>query len=284
MRLLLLSICSLLIMGSCKYFEPKQNPEPLARVGDSYLYKTDLDALGITDLNEEDSLKLVKSFIDNWINKQVLLQNASKYLNNEQLVEVDQKVLDYKESLLSFLYESQVVQQKVDTIVSEDEIQQYYTSHEKDFAVNEPIVQFISIKNDKQMKNTKQITKWIQELEEEGNDAQLREFCSLQAIDCNFDHTTWVPISKLYETLGVDESTKNKVQLRIDRLFELEGNNYFYLYKLFNIKQQGIYPVEYVSKDIKELIIRQRQKAFVEDLRSKIIASAKNNNEIEIYD
>ena len=268
---------------SCHYLEPKEQPEPIARVGEVYLPKTVILNLGTEELSEEDSTNVVNNFIDNWIEKQVLLQNASENLSLEETSEVEKKVLDYKESLLSHLYETRLVQERVDTLVTENEMVSYYESHQEDFAVAEPIVKFFMIKNDTEFRNSNEIVNWLSEYESNQNDAKLTEYCSLQAITCYTDIEQWVAASQFYETLEANGSTTG-IALRKGGLMKRKSENYFYLYKLFAVQENGVYPFEYVQQRIQEMIIRKRKQDFLEELHKNILESAKNNNEIEVYE
>lgn len=267
---------------SCMYFYKEEPSEPIARVGDAYLTKQVVSNLVNNNLSPEDSAKVVNSYIDIWIEKQVLLQNASDNLTPKETAEVEQKVLEYKESLLSHLYESRLLKERLDTIVEEEELQAYYQSHQQDFVVEEPIVKFFYVKKDSEFENLKNIGAWLNELVENQNDAELKEYCSLQAIDCYTDVGKWVSANQFFETLDMANST-TKVALREGGLIKLKSENYFYLYKLFSVQDNGTYPLNYLKDRIKEVIIRKRKKDFLEQLRRDILESAKNNNEIEIY-
>ena len=267
---------------SCQLFQPKEQADPIARVGSVYLPETVINSLVTETISPEDSAQIVDSYIDNWIEKQVLVQNASENLTPEQLAEVDNKVLEYKESLLSHLYETRLLNQRVDSVVSEEELIEYYESHQKDFAVAEPIVQFFYVKNDKEFKNSSTINQWLNQYLKTENDAELTEYCSLQAISCSTKTDTWVSASTFYETLGLPSGTNN-IALRKGGLMKYKSENYFYLYKLFSVQDSGIYPFEYVKGKIEEIIKRKRKQDFLEQLHNDVLESAKNNNEIEVY-
>lgn len=269
---------------SCQYLQPKEESRKLARVGENYLYEKDLVNLGLSDIPPDDSVKLVNNYIDNWIRKQSLLQNARENLTNEQLLELDTKVSDYRESLLSFLYESQILEQKLDTVVARTEIVEYYEQHQEDFAIVEPIIKFFSIKNNKEFNDIRQINSWLTEYLEEGNDSELKEYCSFEAITCFFEMDDWVKFTYFYETLGTTESSTSEIPLTLNRLFKYEDDSYFYLYKILEIQREGVYPLKFVEEQIESLIVRKREQEFLENLRNSIYETAKRNNEIEIYE
>lgn len=281
-------ILFLLLISSCKTNSTKGKSESdytVARVGNDFLYKKQLAGLGLDDMNKEDSIKVAQTFINNWVRKRALVNNASKQLSSEKLLEVNEKVLDYRESLLSFLYETSVVSKKLDTIVAAETIQEYYNAHKKEFLVKRPIVKFLAVKGDRQFKNINEISDWIEDFKEDGNDESILEFCSYQTLSCQFNINNWVYISDFYKTFGLDENTsKSKIRLTKNRLKEYKDDKYNYLYEIFDYRGRNqYYPIDFVETQIKSKILRKREQLFLDELRETIYKTALDNNEIEIY-
>lgn len=263
----------------------KKSDNAIARVGDDYLYKDQLTGLGLNDMNPEDSAQVAETFINNWIRKQALVNNASKQLTSEELFEVNGKVSDYRESLVSFLYESSVVSKKLDTLVTSETIKEYYDSHKKEFLVKRPIIKFLAVKGDHQFKNIDVISDWIADYKEDGDDAGILEFCSYQTLSCHFNVNNWIYLSDFYRIFDLDEnSSKSKITLAKNRLKKYKDNKYNYLYEIFDYKGKNqYYPIDFVESQIKAKILRKREQKFLEELRETIYNTALENNEIEIY-
>jgi len=282
MKKLLLGIVVFLLVNACN-LQPKENPEALARVGDEYLALSTLADLGLENAGPEDSSRIVNAYINNWIRKQTFLQHAKENLSAEQLTDIDEKVNDYQLSLMTHLFENEMVLQTLDTLVSEQEIVAYYESHQDDFTVNKPIFKFLSLKKDAPFESINEIDDWIDEYVNEGNDVQLKEYCAYNAVSCFLDVNTWHTTDTFYETIEQQESNSN-VSLRLNRLFQVETEEYNYLYKLIESKVSGTYPVEFVAEDIRRILLRSREQELIETLRNKIFERAKQNNEIEVYE
>ena len=71
-----------LLMISCgRKNADKSSPSDevkVARVFDKYLYLKDIRELVPAGTNKEDSVMLVKNFIDNWLKKNLVLQKADR--------------------------------------------------------------------------------------------------------------------------------------------------------------------------------------------------------------
>ena len=73
--LVFLSLCS------CGYFKPEQELESVARVGKNFLYKSDIASLVPGGTSKEDSLLLVRDYIDRWATQELLIDAAQRNLN-----------------------------------------------------------------------------------------------------------------------------------------------------------------------------------------------------------
>ena len=86
----------------------------------------------------EDSAYFVAKFINNWIRKELLLSHAEMNINMD-LFEFEKQIEDYRESLLIFAYQQEILNQNFDTMISSLEIQDYYNQFKDEFVLNENI-------------------------------------------------------------------------------------------------------------------------------------------------
>ena len=64
----------LLLCTSCSYFNPEANPEAVARVDESYLYKDAIKELVPPGTSKEDSIAIIRSYIDHWASQKLLIK------------------------------------------------------------------------------------------------------------------------------------------------------------------------------------------------------------------
>ena len=116
----------------------------LARVHDAYLYEADIESLVPPNASPRDSITLVKNFTDNWVKTQLMVHQAKKNLTIQQL-DFDKQLEDYKNSLIIYYYETELIRQMLDTITSDEEIEQYYIDHLDDFELKENIAKILYV-------------------------------------------------------------------------------------------------------------------------------------------
>ena len=121
----LLAITIAILITACSN-DKKENA--IARVYDNYLYKDDVKSILNNELSKKDSALLVKSFINSWIEKNIELKKAEENLTATDK-DVQQQLDDYRISLINYKYENAFVNEKLDTVVSNQEIVKYYNEN-----------------------------------------------------------------------------------------------------------------------------------------------------------
>ena len=82
--------------------EPER--DPVARVGERYLYREDLHGLLAEGLSPADSAAFVSNYINNWATKELLLAKAQLNLPPEKLAEYEALVAEYRSDLYTRAY------------------------------------------------------------------------------------------------------------------------------------------------------------------------------------
>ena len=94
-------------------FNDNPNIKPIARAHDQYLYLNDLQGLIPPDISKTDSVNLIQRYVKSWINKQLVISEASDKLNLDE-VEIERKVLDYRYALMIHEYQKLYINEKLE--------------------------------------------------------------------------------------------------------------------------------------------------------------------------
>ena len=138
------------MFASCKAISDfLDNGEVVARVGDAKLMMEDLKKVIPQGISSGDSAALAKQYINSWSLDHVYMEVAESQLSEAER-DVSQELETYRRSLLKYRYEQLYVNQRLDTLVSEDQIQEFYERHSDRFVLKYPIVKarFMSIPSD----------------------------------------------------------------------------------------------------------------------------------------
>ncbi len=279
------------ILESCDLFNIKNHNgsgnasdilnRPIARAHNTYLYYKDLEGLIPPNTSRSDSINIISRYVHNWINKQLVIAEATEKLNIDE-AEMERKVLDYRYALLIHEYQSLYIKNNLNENVSEDEIEDYYKVNKDNFPLRLSIVKCRFVKVPKAAPKINQLQKLIQS--DNNKDLQdLKSYCYQYATSYYLD-STWINFDEIIKDTPLS-SIENKIHFIMNnKYYETSDDTYFYTLKINDYKiSNEIAPLEWVKDDIKNIIINKRKVALAKELEDKIYERAEKNNDFEIY-
>ena len=254
--------------------------EAVAEVGSARLYRSDLNMVIPKGLAYEDSVRLAKSYINTWALDQVFLSIAEQQLSKSEK-DVTRELEDYRTSLLKFRYEQLYVNERLDTAVSDDKVEEYYQAHMDKFILRRPLVKARFLKISAESPTLKELKKKMSS--EEVND--LFEADSLaysSALKFEIWQNNWVDIALVASELGMDytsvlASMKGKWVERTDTTGIM---TVAYISEI--ISEGHAAPIEYSTPSIKDMIISARKQQLVSTLERDLLNEARENGQFVI--
>lgn len=268
------------LFRSCGSFNTEEEGKPLARVYDKYLYFSEVEDAMPSGLNPRDSIAYVKNFVDSWTKKQLMLKKAELNLNDEQQ-DVSKQLDDYRATLLVYKYQQKYVNQRLDTIIEETELEEFYNSLSSQFKLDKNIVKTIIVKIPKPFNNIYKIRKLARSDKEEDLNS-LEEICFMNSYLFIYDDQWSYLNNILNET---NHSLNNPEQfLKTRNYFESQDsvNHYFVKirdYRLIN----DIAPLDLVRDELRDLMISKRKIRLINELQANIRQDAEKLNQVEIF-
>jgi hypothetical protein len=195
-----LSIVSFLFLfSSCNYFGLKKEitPEdfPIASIFDEELYRDALQNLIPTNISKEDSLVLVKSIINNWAVKQLMLKKSLENNSSQENTAINELVENYKHSLLINNYKEQLIKQQLDTIISEAEIDTYYSLNKQNFKLNEELLKIKFLNFNNNLINKKEVVALFKSDALEDSEALENYHLNFKSFQLN--DSVWIPLDNI---------------------------------------------------------------------------------------
>lgn len=283
MRYLLLT-CVLglsLIITSCGGEQQDKPEDAIARVGDKYLSKTELGSLIPDGTTVEDSTQLVENFVQNWVREQLILARADRNLPDAEK-DFREQLQHYENSLLIYKYEQLLIRQRLDTLVSDDAVAEYYSENKKNFTLRDAIgrVDYIKVLNGSPKLN--KVNKWFNSDKEEDAE-ELQEYCLSYAKNFSLKGMTWVRIQDVQSEFPKEVNWESK-QL-IEGSPEMVSDSVFtYLIKIRDYqKKNGTAPLSYVRNDIENIIINKRKLDLIHRMKKDIYLDAEAKGDFEVY-
>ena len=124
----------MLILSACNTAEKTKNKDDkaIAKVNNTQLFLSDVTEFTQKGISKEDSLILTKSFINSWTTNEVFYQEALNYLTAED-INIEKEIEKYKKELITYKFQSKLIDDKLDTSISLSEIESYYNLNSKNF-------------------------------------------------------------------------------------------------------------------------------------------------------
>lgn len=271
----------LFLVQGCSLFTEKELEEPVARVFENYLYPSDLGKVIPSGTNKEDSMLLAKRYTDTWVKDMLMQHKAKESLSDEQM-DFEAQIEEYHRSLLIYTYRQILLQQKMDTIVSEHEINSYYEENSKNFVLDYNVIKGTFIKVPLSAPNLNQLRRWSWNNREQDLD-QLEKYCISYAEKYNDFNDTWIDFSSIKEQLPVRISDPVRY-LNSYQNIEASDSLFRYLVHMSDHLTEGDEaPVELVKDDITNIILNKRKIKFIKDLEHQVYSEGVSRNHFEIY-
>ncbi len=283
-KVFLFASIGFLVLSSCdSLFKEKVEKEPLARVGDSFLYKEDIDSFIRDDMSAQDSALFVTNYINNWASKQLLLSKSRINLPEEKLNEFDRLVADYRADLYTRAYIEALVLQAQDTAVTRSQLRQYYEKEKENFKLNEKLVQLRFVGLPAQFLDKDEVSRKMNNWET--TDKDYLDSIAVQFKKIHFNDSIWVGVSRVIEVIPPLTSLNEEKYLKKSQFFELQDSLGVYLGKVTDVLEiNDTAPFDYIAPDIRQLILNRRRLNYVRKLETEIIDEAIKKNEFEVYE
>ena len=124
---------TIFILAGCNNNNNTAKRIPVAEVGKVILYYDEMPKLIQQGINEADSVALIQNYINKWAKRELLVQKAEENLSPELKDEIAQQLEETRTNLVIYQYQRQMMLEKMDTVLTETELENYYAANEKSF-------------------------------------------------------------------------------------------------------------------------------------------------------
>lgn len=245
------------------------------------LYADELEDILPPDVSKMDSLTQVNAYVDSWIHRQILIHQAEINLPAEQL-DFTKQLQDYRNSLVIYAYETQMIEQYLDTVVSEEEIAAYYEEHKENFQLRSTMVKVAYVildENCKQLKDMKKLMSNRDTLDL----ARLNVLVEHEAVASFLDVDSWVRLEDLLAKIPM-EIYNSESFLKRNKFVSFEKDNLTYLVRFEDyLLEKSVSPIEIEKDGIKDVLLLKRKKELLSQMSVDLYEKAKKDKVFEIY-
>lgn len=270
-----------LVLSACTHlFQSDQEDRIVARANDKYLHLSELKERIPDGLPERDSITLAENYITKWIQQEILIQKAKESLKSDEQ-DFSKQLDEYRNSLLLFTLEQKLVNQYLDTVVTQQEIEEYFAQNRSQFELKGNIVKFDFVKINKRSRHLREFRRLLKS-SAPGDVLVLEGYAEKNATDYWFARE-WVSMNELLDVMPL-EVDNQALFLRRTNYAEAEDSLYIYLVRINDYKTaDSISPLEFEKEKIRNIILNGRKINLIEKKRQEVIDQAFKDDKAKIY-
>ena len=273
-----LFIFTILLSTACSNISDNNSNDLIARAGENFLYQNQLPSFS----SEQDSILRYLNYIETWAKEKILYDLSLTNLSQSKKNDLDQLVEKYKVDLYINSYKDLIVNSRIDSIVTDEEIELFYTTNIDNFSLNENLLKYRYLKVPSDNINISRIRRYIQRLNE--SDREFLDSLNFQFADLKINDTMWFTEREVISSIEFINQKNKSNYMRINRFYELEDDqytNYFIVKDL--LKSGNIPPLSYLYDRIKSNIINQRKLNLIQNINKEILNDALKSSKYEVF-
>ena len=229
-------------------------------------------------LHAEDSLLYRNNFITMWATKELLLDKARINVDDED-GDIRELVRNYEQELLIERYKKALLQQELDTLITETDLNDYYEANKNVYRLNEELMQLKYIHFSSDLSDKKDLIELFRSNDQEDIEELIAR--ELEFYSFSFNDSIWVSYRDVQKKLTFLKDEKN---IKKNQFIQKEDSLGVYLLAVKDMRHRNdIAPKEYVIPTIQQMILHKRRLELMNEIEKTIMVDAINNKQFEQY-
>jgi hypothetical protein len=254
------------------------NRTPLVSIDGKTLYEDEVALiLGTTEYAPEERDEVIQA----WINTQMAFMLWDSLPEDRQNL-IDLRTFDYKASLILFELENIWIETRLDTVVSDAELEKYYQDNIQDFLLNDYIVKLLYLKVPALAPDIDMVKKMFV-LNAPSDTAKITQYANQYASSFYFNRENWISFEDFLKELPVDYiDVERFVTNKSKKVFE--ENGFFFFINILDYRLKNTpSPFTYEKERIRSRIILNRKLELRQKAKTHFETKLKNNDKIDYH-
>lgn len=277
--ILLLLLCS---FAGCTKFKKPDKRVQVAKVNDIVLYYDQIPGHITRGASASDSAAIIQNYINKWAKREFVYQKARENLSPEIKSTIERQIDETRGDLVIYEYQRQMMLEKMDTIVTDQEIEDYYNLNSSSFVLGSNIVKALFIKLPPETPDIYRI-KLLARSNNQADLQELESYCFQFAEKFDDFGENWISLDRLSAELGgrIDDQENF---LRRYSFYETKDSLSVYLLNIRDYRlRSSIAPFDYIKDDIKRILLNNRRFVFIQSLENGIYNEALKANKFKVF-
>lgn len=270
-------LLTIYFLASCTPAEKtvEENDIELAKVFSKKLFLSELEGMVPEGATPEDSTKIINAEVERWTRETLLMLEAEKNIPAD--LNIDELVRDYRMSLIRHNYEQFLVETQLDSVISEQEISEYYEKNKEQYQLQSSILRCFLIKVPKSAPNLNQLQTWWPGNNPD-NFQKMKDYATQNADFYMLDRSTW------YQQSDLKAQLPNGTNLNPNQNLNQSDENYLYFLTVLEKKSsKELAPLNYIQDQIKKVILHKRKMVLLDQRKEELYERETSKNNVKIF-
>ena len=251
----------------------------LANVHGKTLRLSDADAYLTPGTPVEDSLNQLRTFVNKWVRETLLLHEAELHFPDD--INIGDLVRDYRASLIVSNYEKNLVESMLDTVISKEELEEYYEKNKEQYQLERPIIRCHFVKIHRPFDESRDFRKWWDSERPEDFD-KLMEFSRQNAEVYMLEDSTWWKVEEIAALMP--PGMLSSQNMRSNRSLRFSDDEYeYYLRIAESVLSTEIAPLSYIREQAARYIMHKRKLDLLEQIKADLYDQGVQGEQVKIY-
>lgn len=267
-------------LAACNSSSSVEKENAVASVGNYLLHREEVDRAIAKGISPVDSALMEEAFIRNWVKEKLLFEKAKENIGN--LNQIEREVEAYKQRLIIFEYEKQLVNERLVTELSESEMESFYRNHRADFMLEYPILKGLFLKVPADAPQLDGLRKMMKKVDDTTLE-KIEKYSLQNALVYEYFFDRWEPFDQLMKNIPYEITNANRF-LRENKSVEVTDNGFWYYLFIQSYLPAGKeQPYEYAREKIREVLLNQKKKGFIRMVEEELYQKAVRDEKVKYY-
>jgi hypothetical protein len=273
-----LIVFTTLLFASCKKNVKTEDETLLAEVGEYTLNKSQVIDIMPSNLNGKDSITFIKTYVDNWVRSKLLYQIATSKISDSD-GSLEEQVDRFREDLYINKFEQLFSQQKLDTVLTQTEIDAYYNKHKQDYILMYDVVKPVFVVLEKNKVSAKLKKQFL------SSDPDMFDIFK----DFTFENSSkfyfgnqWIAFDLLKQEIPTSLSESISISDSKGKILE-DSTSYYFIKITSQITAGSQKPKELAYEEIAKILLHKRKIELLKSMRNKVYQDALHKEQFEVY-
>lgn len=255
--------------------------QPVAKVGKELLYRSEVESMLPAMISPEDSAKLAQEYIRLWAADRLYLKVAERELSKSE-IDVSEELEAYRRSLVKYRYEQRYLNDRLDTLITDAQIREYYQAHQSDFELSRPLLKLRFVDVMKDSPDREEILRLMSS--DEYDELERADSLARNSALRYFDNSDkWTDAGELARYFGVDYREMLDAMDEDMIIIEPEGRGDMLAAYVCDMVSSGTAPLEYCTPAIRDIILSNRKHELLAALERDLLDNALDSKQFVIY-